>query len=170
LNLLKYRYSRVLYIQFMLFTFTDCQLLIQRSQCLQHTFHSFFLHNVSNLCFTFLLSILHFLTSYFSFFSIIHGWKKLFMENQLRSDIVPLKFRYLAVTQPLNYSKRRRSKRLAMMMILVVWILALAITCPPILGRMSIKMIRLYECVIITHIFIELFSHRMVRTRPSRLE
>ncbi|CRL06318.1 CLUMA_CG019124, isoform A [Clunio marinus] len=42
--------------------------------------------------------------------------------------------RYLAVTQPLNYSKRRRSKRLAMVMILIVWILALAITCPPILG------------------------------------
>ncbi|XP_026461313.1 probable G-protein coupled receptor No18 [Ctenocephalides felis] len=42
--------------------------------------------------------------------------------------------RYLAVTQPLNYSRRRRSKRLALMMILAVWILALAITCPPILG------------------------------------
>ncbi|XP_059609527.1 probable G-protein coupled receptor No18 [Phlebotomus argentipes] len=42
--------------------------------------------------------------------------------------------RYLAVTQPLNYSRRRRSKRLALFMILVVWILALAITCPPILG------------------------------------
>ncbi|CAO1442442.1 unnamed protein product [Diamesa tonsa] len=42
--------------------------------------------------------------------------------------------RYLAVTQPLNYSKRRRSKRLAMLMILIVWILALAITCPPFLG------------------------------------
>jgi accessory gene regulator protein AgrB len=43
-----------------------------------------------------------------------------------------LSSRYLAVTQPLNYSRRRRSKRLAMLMILVVWILALAITCPPI--------------------------------------
>jgi hypothetical protein len=43
-------------------------------------------------------------------------------------------FRYLAVTQPLNYSRRRRSKRLALVMILIVWILALAITCPPILG------------------------------------
>ncbi|KAG5673601.1 hypothetical protein PVAND_003633 [Polypedilum vanderplanki] len=42
--------------------------------------------------------------------------------------------RYLAVTQPLNYSRRRRSKRLAMLMILIVWVLALAITCPPILG------------------------------------
>lgn len=42
--------------------------------------------------------------------------------------------RYLAVTQPLNYSKRRRSKRLAGVMILVVWVLALAITCPPVLG------------------------------------
>lgn len=44
--------------------------------------------------------------------------------------------RYLAVTQPLNYSRRRRSKRLAMLMILIVWILALAITCPPILGTL----------------------------------
>lgn len=43
-------------------------------------------------------------------------------------------FRYLAVTQPLNYSRRRRSKRLALVMILIVWVLALAITCPPILG------------------------------------
>ncbi|XP_055323150.1 5-hydroxytryptamine receptor 7-like [Sitodiplosis mosellana] len=42
--------------------------------------------------------------------------------------------RYLAVTQPLNYSRRRRSKRLALLMILIVWTLALAITCPPILG------------------------------------
>lgn len=42
--------------------------------------------------------------------------------------------RYLAVTQPLNYSRKRRSKRLALTMILVVWVAALAITCPPILG------------------------------------
>ncbi|KAM8706019.1 hypothetical protein ACLKA7_010331 [Drosophila subpalustris] len=42
--------------------------------------------------------------------------------------------RYLAVTQPLTYSRKRRSKRLALLMILIVWILALAITCPPILG------------------------------------
>ncbi|CAG9808092.1 unnamed protein product [Chironomus riparius] len=42
--------------------------------------------------------------------------------------------RYLAVTQPLNYSKRRRSKRLAMVMIFIVWVLAIAITCPPFLG------------------------------------
>ncbi|CAD7093729.1 unnamed protein product [Hermetia illucens] len=42
--------------------------------------------------------------------------------------------RYLAVIQPLTYSKRRRSKRLALLMILVVWIVALAITCPPFLG------------------------------------
>ncbi|XP_039970417.1 tyramine/octopamine receptor-like [Bactrocera tryoni] len=42
--------------------------------------------------------------------------------------------RYLAVTQPLTYSRRRRSKRLAFIMILVVWVLALAITCPPMLG------------------------------------
>ncbi|XP_052127830.1 probable G-protein coupled receptor No18 [Frankliniella occidentalis] len=42
--------------------------------------------------------------------------------------------RYLAVTQPLNYSRRRRSKRLALAMILAVWVVAAAITCPPILG------------------------------------
>ncbi|XP_004529355.2 octopamine receptor-like [Ceratitis capitata] len=42
--------------------------------------------------------------------------------------------RYLAVTQPLTYSRKRRSKRLAFLMILVVWILALAITSPPMLG------------------------------------
>ncbi|KAI8120687.1 hypothetical protein FF38_04498 [Lucilia cuprina] len=42
--------------------------------------------------------------------------------------------RYLAVTQPLTYSRKRRSKRLALIMILIVWALALAITCPPILG------------------------------------
>ena len=43
-------------------------------------------------------------------------------------------FRYLAVTQPLTYSRKRRSKRLALIMILIVWVLALAITCPPMLG------------------------------------
>ncbi|XP_036346670.1 tyramine/octopamine receptor-like [Rhagoletis pomonella] len=42
--------------------------------------------------------------------------------------------RYLAVTQPLTYSRKRRSKRLAFCMILIVWVLALAITCPPMLG------------------------------------
>ncbi|XP_065722129.2 tyramine receptor 1 [Drosophila suzukii] len=42
--------------------------------------------------------------------------------------------RYLAVTRPLTYSRKRRSKRLALIMILIVWLLALAITCPPILG------------------------------------
>ncbi|XP_075210928.1 putative G-protein coupled receptor No18 [Lycorma delicatula] len=42
--------------------------------------------------------------------------------------------RYFAVTQPLNYSRRRRSKRLALLMILFVWFSALAITCPPIFG------------------------------------
>ncbi|XP_015597179.1 tyramine receptor 1 [Cephus cinctus] len=42
--------------------------------------------------------------------------------------------RYLAVTQPLVYSRRRRSKRLAGVMIIVVWILAGAITSPPLLG------------------------------------
>ncbi|KAG8264697.1 hypothetical protein J6590_004704 [Homalodisca vitripennis] len=39
--------------------------------------------------------------------------------------------RYFAVTQPLNYSRRRRSKRLAALMILFVWMAAIVITCPP---------------------------------------
>ncbi|XP_017471847.1 PREDICTED: 5-hydroxytryptamine receptor 2B-like, partial [Rhagoletis zephyria] len=43
-------------------------------------------------------------------------------------------FRYLAVTQPLTYSKKRRSKRLALFMIFIVWVTALLITCPPYLG------------------------------------
>ncbi|XP_030240812.1 5-hydroxytryptamine receptor 1A [Drosophila navojoa] len=47
--------------------------------------------------------------------------------------------RYLAVTQPLTYSRKRRSKRLAFLMILIVWILALAITCPPMLGCFALK-------------------------------
>lgn len=38
------------------------------------------------------------------------------------------------MTQPLIYSRRRRSKRLAGLMIVVVWILAGAITSPPLLG------------------------------------
>jgi hypothetical protein len=42
--------------------------------------------------------------------------------------------RYLAVTQPLIYSRRRRSKRLALAMIFAVWLAAAAITCPPIFG------------------------------------
>lgn len=42
--------------------------------------------------------------------------------------------RYLAVTRPLTYSRRRRSKKLALTMILFVWIAASAITCPPMLG------------------------------------
>ncbi|XP_025264365.1 5-hydroxytryptamine receptor-like isoform X2 [Camponotus floridanus] len=42
--------------------------------------------------------------------------------------------RYLAVTQPLIYSRRRRSKRLAGVMIVAVWIMAGAITSPPLLG------------------------------------
>ncbi|CAH1112529.1 unnamed protein product [Psylliodes chrysocephalus] len=42
--------------------------------------------------------------------------------------------RYLAVTQPLRYSRNRRSKRLALSMILVVWISSLLISCPPIFG------------------------------------
>ncbi|KAM7364425.1 tyramine receptor II [Cochliomyia hominivorax] len=42
--------------------------------------------------------------------------------------------RYLAVTQPLTYSKNRRTKRLALFMIIIVWVTALSITCPPYLG------------------------------------
>ncbi|GBP16983.1 Octopamine receptor [Eumeta japonica] len=42
--------------------------------------------------------------------------------------------RYLSVTRPLTYSRRRRSKKLALTMILFVWIAAGAITCPPMLG------------------------------------
>nr|XP_026498772.1 5-hydroxytryptamine receptor 7-like [Vanessa tameamea] len=42
--------------------------------------------------------------------------------------------RYLAVTRPLSYSRRRRSKKLALTMILFVWIAAGAITCPPMFG------------------------------------
>lgn len=43
-------------------------------------------------------------------------------------------WRYLAVTQPLIYSRRRRSKRLAGLMIVAVWVLAGAIASPPLLG------------------------------------
>ncbi|XP_066149581.1 probable G-protein coupled receptor No18 [Euwallacea fornicatus] len=42
--------------------------------------------------------------------------------------------RYLAVTQPLSYSKKRRSKRLAFGMILIVWISSALITAPPMFG------------------------------------
>ncbi|XP_050436086.1 octopamine receptor 1-like [Adelges cooleyi] len=42
--------------------------------------------------------------------------------------------RYLAITKPLRYTKQRRSKRLASLMILVVWILSLVIACAPIFG------------------------------------
>ncbi|XP_074028551.1 probable G-protein coupled receptor No18 isoform X2 [Leptinotarsa decemlineata] len=42
--------------------------------------------------------------------------------------------RYLAVTQPLRYSRNRRSKRLALSMILVVWLSSALISCPPIFG------------------------------------
>ncbi|XP_077287711.1 octopamine receptor-like [Arctopsyche grandis] len=45
--------------------------------------------------------------------------------------------RYLAVTQPLRYSRQKRSKKLAGVMIFAVWVISLAITCPPILGWSS---------------------------------
>ncbi|VVC33145.1 Neuropeptide Y receptor family,G protein-coupled receptor, rhodopsin-like,GPCR, rhodopsin-like, 7TM [Cinara cedri] len=42
--------------------------------------------------------------------------------------------RYFAITKPLRYSKKRRSKRLASLMILVVWALSLIITFAPLFG------------------------------------
>ncbi|KAF7274925.1 hypothetical protein GWI33_012411 [Rhynchophorus ferrugineus] len=42
--------------------------------------------------------------------------------------------RYLAVTQPLSYSRNRRSKRLAFWMIMVVWVSSALITAPPMFG------------------------------------
>lgn len=42
--------------------------------------------------------------------------------------------RYFAITKPLRYSKKRRSKRLASLMILVVWLVSLVITCAPLFG------------------------------------
>ncbi|KAH1005589.1 hypothetical protein HUJ04_006539 [Dendroctonus ponderosae] len=42
--------------------------------------------------------------------------------------------RYLAVTQPLSYSKKRRSKSLAFVMILIVWVSSALITAPPMFG------------------------------------
>ena len=41
--------------------------------------------------------------------------------------------RYFAITNPLVYATKR-SKRLALIMIAVVWVAAIVITCPPILG------------------------------------
>lgn len=61
-------------------------------------------------------------------------WIKKISPKKKKYSCLPWIYRYLAVTQPLNYSRRRRSKRLALVMILIVWVLALAITCPPILG------------------------------------
>ncbi|XP_050534198.1 octopamine receptor-like isoform X2 [Daktulosphaira vitifoliae] len=42
--------------------------------------------------------------------------------------------RYFAITKPLRYTKKRRSKRLASLMILVVWVVSLVITCAPLFG------------------------------------
>lgn len=53
--------------------------------------------------------------------------------------------RYLAVTRPLSYSRRRRSKRLAFSMILVVWLSSALITCPPIFGWWVKKWQILYQ-------------------------
>ena len=41
--------------------------------------------------------------------------------------------RYFAITKPLIYATKR-SKRMALIMIAIVWVLSAAITCPPILG------------------------------------
>ncbi|CAG7819108.1 unnamed protein product [Allacma fusca] len=45
--------------------------------------------------------------------------------------------RYLAITRPLAYSRKRRSKRLALSMISCVWVAAVVITSPPIFGWSS---------------------------------
>ena len=42
--------------------------------------------------------------------------------------------RYLAITQPIDYTRRIRSKKLALTMIVIVWFIALAITTPPLVG------------------------------------
>ena len=42
--------------------------------------------------------------------------------------------RYFAITQPLKYSKRRRSKKLALAMLLVVWLMAFLIALPLFFG------------------------------------
>ncbi|XP_072159362.1 probable G-protein coupled receptor No18 [Bemisia tabaci] len=54
--------------------------------------------------------------------------------------------RYFAVTEPLNYSRRRRSKRLAACMILIVWLMAFTITCPPIFGWYDPEHRMMNEC------------------------
>ena len=60
--------------------------------------------------------------------------KAYYLQINLTSETLSPPYRYLAVTQPLIYSRRRRSKRLAGLMIIIVWILAGAITSPPLLG------------------------------------
>lgn len=42
--------------------------------------------------------------------------------------------RYLSITQPLGYWKKHRSKGLASLMILIVWLVSIVITCPPMFG------------------------------------
>ena len=42
--------------------------------------------------------------------------------------------RYLAISRPITYSRRWRSKRLAVYICLGMWILSFLITCPPLFG------------------------------------
>lgn len=61
------------------------------------------------------------------------GTRKIMRNPSVLSTMFPCS-RYLAITQPLIYSRRRRSKRLAGLMIVAVWVMAGAITSPPLLG------------------------------------
>ena len=42
--------------------------------------------------------------------------------------------RYLAISQPIRYSRRWRSKRLALYICFGMWVLSFLITCPPLFG------------------------------------
>lgn len=60
--------------------------------------------------------------------------------------------RYLAVTQPLTYSKKWRCKRLALLMILGVWLLAFLITCPPLFGWWVSRLASPISIMIVCHV------------------
>ena len=56
--------------------------------------------------------------------------------------------RYFAITKPLEYSTKR-SKRLALIMICITWIVAALVSCPPILGwREEDRWENTHECVL----------------------
>ena len=42
--------------------------------------------------------------------------------------------RYLAISRPIRYSRRWRSKSLALHICLGMWVLSFLITCPPLFG------------------------------------